>query len=132
MAMTAQERVRKATEEFNAIIRSDPVLSRIAAETFGSRSARFLAYSLKGIGFKRLFERRGNRMFCYTTERVRVIGGTAAKLQKNAKFASYQLVTVKKGGPAVPKLVRYHSLRKSAQARARAMRDSYEAATQPS
>lgn len=114
--MTAQERGREAMEEFNAILRDDPTLREIAASVFGSRSARFRAYTLKGIGFTRLFEKRGNRVFCYTTERVK------------GKFASYQLVNSKKGGPATPQQVRHHRLRKDAKARARAMRDAYEAA----
>ena len=54
-----------------------------------------------------------NRRFY--TERVR------------GKFASYQLVNTKAGGPAKPRLVRYHKLRKDAKARARAMRDDFEA-----
>ena len=112
--MTDQERIRQTTQEFNDILRSDPVLREIAASMFGSRSARFLAYTAKGIGFTRLFERRGNRVFCYTTERVR------------GKFASYQLVNTKAGGPAKPRLVRYHKLRKAAKARAKAMRDGFE------
>lgn len=115
MTLTAQERANKVAEEFNAILSNDPTLWEIAKTVFSSRSASFRAYTLKGIGFTRLFEKRGNRVFCWTTERVR------------GKFASYQLVNTKQGGPAKPQEIRYHRLRKNAKARAMIMRDEYEA-----
>ena len=103
-----ERRVQKLQAEFEAIIASDPTLREVFQRVI-PRQANYSYYTAGGIGEQRLFDKRGNAIYCYSTERV------------HGKYASWRYVCQKAGGSAVIKDRRSHARRKDAKARALAM-----------
>ena len=98
----------KVSGVFERMAQDNPDFAEILAPLM-RREASWRYYAAHRIGIQRLFEKKGNRLYCFTTEKVA------------GKYMSYALVCQKKGGPAVPKHVRSHAKRKDAKARALAM-----------
>lgn len=106
MTTREQAAAQEAQWILSKVAEADPVI-RSALDAMVGRSARSRYFTANGIGIARLFERRGNRLFCYTTERVQ------------GKYLSYDLVNQRKGGPAKPRAIARHTTRKAAKERAR-------------